>query len=867
MKNFNLFRLILTLIILAGVSIPGEALAFPDRTMPDLPRHAGKQASNIPAFNGAIHGVGKIGMTISNQGFFGTGFFSGGVFQDPVTGLPGPSCQFPYPSRLEYLYEGALWIGAVVGRDTLVSVGADGWQQTKEMIPDPSPEGDIISRSISSGDPLAISEQDYIAKYTDTVTNPSYVITDPIDGRPHIPLNLEITQRSFAWSYAYAEDFILFDLAIKNIHPRKTLNKVYMGIYVDADVRTTGNEPAGSTDDICGFKTSIPSPLSLPGCDFVDTIRIAWIADNNGKDKDAEDMCPYSEGGSLTSVTGTRVVRTPSDSLKYSFNWWIGNMNPSQDFGPRKIGTADDPFRDFGGFLGTPEGDKNKYYVMRHEEFDYDQLFTAMDHTADGWLPRPGSAPDFADGFDTRYLLSFGPFDIDPGEVLPISFAYVAGENFHTNCDAWEKIFNANNPQAYYDQLSFEDLGLNAMWASWIYDNPGVDTDGDGFRGKYRICVYDSTLDTVSGNWIYLADTSYYEGDGVPDFVGAQPPPAPVLRVFPRITPNNQGELRIRFNGFKSEMTPDVFSRLRDFEGYRVYTSLSNRASDYVLATSYDREDYNKHIWNRSRGLYELKNPPLSIDSLRKSYGAEFNPLDYDRDNPLYWRDSTFYFTRQDWNQSNLLDSNLIHKVYPNQPFPTTLIVDSARKNYPDELVDDTLFKYFEYEYTLKQLLASQLYYVSITAFDFGSPQGGLPSLESKVSANAIAEYTQNQTSFIEANGLDVIVYPNPYRIDGRYRSQTGGGFEGRGQEDLPDDRVRRIHFTNLPHKCTIRIFTIDGDLIREIDHDFPPNTPGSMHDSWDLITRNTQAAVSGIYYWSVESPFGNQVGKLVLIM
>lgn len=207
------------------------------------------------------------------------------------------------------------------------------------------------------------------------------------------------------------------------------------------------------------------------------------------------------------------------------------------DFGPRKAGTPDDPFRDFGGFLGTPEGDRNKYYIMRHAEFDYDQLFCALDHTADGWLPRDEQAYNFADGFDTRYLLSCGPFDIDPGEVLPMSFAYIGGENFHTDCNAFENLFDANDPYPFYNQLNFEDLGINSMWASWIYDNPGVDTDGDGYYGKYRICVYDSTFafDTASFNplvvdtiVVYLeADTIYYEGDRVPDFRGAAPPRRP----------------------------------------------------------------------------------------------------------------------------------------------------------------------------------------------------------------------------------------------------------------------------------------------------------------------------------------------------
>jgi hypothetical protein len=35
---------------------------------------------------------------------------------------------------------------------------------------------------------------------------------------------------------------------------------------------------------------------------------------------------------------------------------------------------------------------------------------------------------------------------------------------------------------------------------------------------------------------------------------------------------------------------------------------------------------------------------------------------------------------------------------------------------------------------------------------------------------------------------------------------------------------------------------------------------------AWDLISRNTQAVVSGIYLYSVESESGNQVGKFVII-
>ncbi|MBN1213194.1 MAG: hypothetical protein JXA92_11525, partial [candidate division Zixibacteria bacterium] len=155
-----------------------------------------------------------------------------------------------------YLFAGSFWIGAVVGDDTLVSVGADGWQHCNEMHPDESPQGNIIYRSIlNPGQPEyenAVSEQDYIAVYTDTFTSGApNLCEDYLDDRLHIPLNIEVTQSSYAWSYLFAEDFVIFDYKIKNIG-EQTLNDVYMGIYVDGDVYGLTN-PSGFEDDITGF--------------------------------------------------------------------------------------------------------------------------------------------------------------------------------------------------------------------------------------------------------------------------------------------------------------------------------------------------------------------------------------------------------------------------------------------------------------------------------------------------------------------------------------------------------------------------------------------------------------------------------------
>ncbi len=829
--------------------------------------------ANGPYLDIAIENVGNVWLTITNNAQFGTGWI--GSITDPVTGQVAPSCMFPANSNINYLYVGGFWIGAVVGRDTLVSIGIDDFYQVIEFWPDPAPRGQISRSSIRTSSPYysdnAKSELDIHVIYTDTVTKPTLVVSDLTDGRPHIPLNIEVTQRSYAWSYEYAEDFVLFDYSIKNIG-QKSLENVYMAVYVDGDVHHESMfGPEGYGEDICGFRRTFPSTGI---CKYMDTINIAYITDNDG---DPNPETHEITSGSANGIAGIRVVRTPSDSLRYSFNWWATDYgSAARDFGPRKKGTDEHPFRDMGGVLGTPYGDRNKYYIMRNDEFDYDQLFTAKDHTSDGWLQRPQNAVDIADGYDARYLLSFGPFSLHAGEILPVSFAWVCGENLHVRGRDFEEYYDYNSPEGYYSKFDFSDLAKNSVWASWIYDNPGVDTDGDGYRGKYRTCCseYDIEVDnsvTPPETTIICinADTAYYEGDKIPDFKGASPPPAPVVKIYPSVDENNRGSLTIRWNGFESELTRDVFSNQYDFEGYRVYKALEPTNSEYELITSYDKEDYNRWYWDNNKSKWTLpSNPPFTLDSLRKLYGEYFDPLQYGIDNPFFVAgpdgDSSYYFSRQDWNSSDLTDTMFIHKRFPEQPFPTILNLDSAAFYYPEELTDEGEFKYFEYEYVLRNLLPSQLYYVSVTAFDYGSPGHGLGALETKPVANTVSEFPQNSANLVESGNLDVIVYPNPYRADGRYRAH---GFEGRGMEFLPDERVRALHFTNLPRKCKIRIFTIDGDLVREIDHDCKPESTGCMHEQWDLITRNTQAAVSGIYYYSIESALGNQIGIFVLIM
>ena len=852
-------------------------------------------ATTAPNYMITAHNIGKMELSVLNNGTFGDGFSptcSQDACADSFTGEPIQSCEYPKGSRTKYLFAASFWIGGVVGRDTLVSTGADGWITVREFHPEEGQLGRMLYRStVDPSSPAfegAVSEQDFIAVYYDTCRNCSGNDLDYLDNRRHKPLNIEITQRSYAWSYSYAEDIVLFDYSIKNIG-NKRLNAVYMGVYVDADIHDINNAD-GAQDDICGFKEKLPALYLPPYCaPDSDVVNIAWTADADG-DLNQSVYLP------VPHITATRIVRTPSDSLEVSFNWWISNVDAPKDYGPqtrahyRNLQT---------GGQGTPEGDRNKFHFLRNGEFDYDQVrVNSIDANDPIWLPPPANYKrDWADGLDTRYLLSFGPFDIDPGQTLPVSFAYLAGENFHTDASNGNNL--PENWEAYYEGVHFDSLGTNATWADWIYDNPGYDSDNNGDAGEMTICnrgddstlvidtIVDSTVvpwdTTIGQHYEYsIADTIWRKGDGVPDFKGASPPPAPAsysspitgvtgLRVEPFV-----GGARIVWNGVASENTRDVFSREYDFEGYRIYIARDDRTSSYSLLASYDKEDYNKYEWQADLGEFRLLESPYTLEELRLLYGdgdPNWHPLDYPRSRP-YINPSDpseiLYFEPQDFNRSILANDEVnattpIRKVYPDAEKPVAIALDSLSDSLKQVyLTDDGFFKYYEYEYTITNLLPTVQYWINVTAFDYGSPRSGLAALETSPSVLPVTTYALESIDDVAAKGLKVFVYPNPYRQDANYLER---GFEGRG-ETRGKDHLRTVHFANLPAKCKISIFTLDGDLVREIEHNFDPGDPLANHDTWDLITRNTQLVVSGLYYWTVESEDGDvQIGKLVIIL
>jgi hypothetical protein len=74
----------------------------------------------------------------------------------------------------------------------------------------------------------------------------------------------------------------------------------------------------------------------------------------------------------------------------------------------------------------------------------------------------------------------------------------------------------------------------------------------------------------------------------------------------------------------------------------------------------------------------------------------------------------------------------------------------------------------------------------------------------------------------------------------------------------------RSIHFNHLPAECTIRIFTVSGELVKVIHHKSDINDGTA---EWDLLTKDNLAASYGIYIYHVEAPgLGEHIGKFAVI-
>ena len=101
-----------------------------------------------------------------------------------------------------------------------------------------------------------------------------------------------------------------------------------------------------------------------------------------------------------------------------------------------------------------------------------------------------------------------------------------------------------------------------------------------------------------------------------------------------------------------------------------------------------------------------------------------------------------------------------------------------------------------------------------------------------------------------------VKVVPNPYITASEFELPLAPGItSGRG--------TRKIEFIHVPSQATINIFTARGDHVITLRNE------GNIEDetiSWNLKTKENLDIAFGVYFYVLESPAGEQTGKIAII-
>jgi hypothetical protein len=184
-----------------------------------------------------------------------------------------------------------------------------------------------------------------------------------------------------------------------------------------------------------------------------------------------------------------------------------------------------------------------------------------------------------------------------------------------------------------------------------------------------------------------------------------------------------------------------------------------------------------------------------------------------------------------------------------------------------DTIIDGTQYRY---RYSVTGLKDGFTYFGGVTSFDLGDSR--VESLESGLGQNKFQAVPLASPGEV---GGDPIVFPNPYRVEAAW---------DRGAQV----RDHYLWFARLPRRCTLRIYTLSGDLVyqthfdgdsyrgegarglydpaQDLDTGAPALSGASF--AWNLITSQGQALATGLYVYSVEDAENGHVarGKFLVV-
>lgn len=376
------------------------------------------------------------------------------------------------------------------------------------------------------------------------------------------------------------------------------------------------------------------------------------------------------------------------------------------------------------------------------------------------------------------------------------------------------------------------------------------------------------------------------------------PPPNPQLNVSINynytdnpdrtVAPAGDGKITLAWDNL-SEVSADPKSGWFDFRGYRVWKaanwtrpvgSAGPQDDDWSLLGEFREflyRDINGNIIPNNK--YKVLNPANPAETLLvcpKVFAPQFgDSVEMCLQAGDFWDKQSGMILRAD---------TTVHcKGYPNCETVVGVQLGTGRGGAPVPEVR-TVYPIGRYKLVDKEVKDGFTYFYSVTAFDSTAENGRSTQLYGRraaVEAEGVIPQASTRT------GKSVWVVPNPYRGFTNIHDRPSAWDL---TPNASDPTGTHIDFMGLPPgKWTIKIYTVSGDLVAELHSDDPVNaslrgtivdshgtshpgynrqqdTPNDGEASWNLISRNGQDIVSGIYLFTVQSGQGTQRGKFVVI-
>ena len=760
------------------------------------------------------HDVGRVTLQVTNMGFFGNPYIE--------------ALSLGYQGG-EYLYVAGLWIGAL-DEDNVPQVSTAAYDT--EFRPQLSPI-DLIYRSyegISGGkrygpggsngddDGDGTRDEDFQDGYDNDGDNDvdedfealgqqmlSCVYRDDSQQakdryNEHVPWGLRVEQKSFGWAVSGSNEFIGIDYKIHH-DGSKVMRNVYVGFFVDPDAGPKGQtDPGYWEDDLVGYCDTL---VRIYDATKPEGCKIDTIRIQIAYVWDAPDDGQTAKGGDVSGYSGVMFLGHKTDSK--------GITAPESV----KVATV----RWFSSTAPYPEGDP-KTDIER-----YDLMSSHRIPNRNTTTPR-----------DYRFVLCAGPFPrVEPGEVLPFQVAFVCGDGFDgmmRNAIAAQRIYNG----LYYDiaiDQKYDDTHL--QWGYFGKETLETCPEPGCYKCLDDDCDSTSACVIIKEGGELAVDKDCNECTGIEGkeslvhWVGSTAPPPPGWNNDPELEPavkatliSPSGDRKVTLqwdNG--SEVLPDPLSGEFRFEGYRIWKAANWQRPVGETGPAAD-------LW-MLLGDFCLH----PVDSL----GA--NSPKYLLNTKSWGGDTTYVICDTSMTPIDTSDFQV--------PIPDT--------NPPQyESVTVYLYSIGRYSFTDENVINGMVYFYSITPYSkwYDTRAAAWVEIQTQPASS------EDIAIIPRANAQDklgnITVVPNPYL--------------GSASWDLTpsdtDPTGTKIGFFGLPKaRSTLRIFSLSGDLVREIEHD---GTGGDGTAWWNLVTRNGQDVVSGVYLFSVESDKGTYVGKFVII-